>query len=70
MDLKVFMIFFILIIIMFSLIFDIIAPTPAEEYAHVGRFCGNVLTTLRLSLGDFDFTILRVIGGTQELLPK
>jgi len=31
-DLKVFMLFFFILIIMFSMIFDIIAPNPADEY--------------------------------------
>jgi len=57
-DLKVFMLFFFILIIMFSMIFNVIAPNPADEYRHVGLFWGNVLTTLRLSLGDFDFGVL------------
>lgn len=58
MDLKVFMLFFLILIIMFSMIFDVIAPNPAKEYDYVGLYWGNVLTTLRLSLGDFDFGVL------------
>ena len=30
----------------------------SAEYQHVGWFMGNFLTTLRLSLGDFDFGVL------------
>ena len=62
-DLRVFMLFFFILIIMFSMIFNVIAPNPADEYRHVGLFWGNVLTTLRLSLGDFDFGVLRLING-------
>jgi hypothetical protein len=69
-DLRTFLIFYVLLIFMFSLVFDIIAPSPAEEYEHVGRFMGNAITSLRMSLGDFDFGILRVIGGHAEILPK
>jgi len=43
---------------MFSCIFDVIAKNEAEEYKHLGPFMGNVMTTLRLSLGDFDFNVL------------
>ena len=68
-DLKVFMLFFFILIIMFSMIFNVIAPNPADEYRHVGLFWGNVLTTLRLSLGDFDFGVLEE-QGTDELNKK
>lgn len=57
-DLKVFMIFFTILILMFSMVFDVIAKNDAAEYQHVGWFMGNFLTTLRLSLGDFDFGVL------------
>ena len=55
-DLQVFMLFFAILIIMFSMIFDVISENKAPEYDHVGYYLGNVFTTLRLSLGDFDFT--------------
>lgn len=61
-DLEVFMLFFLILIIMFSMIFDVIAPNPADEYKYVGLYWGNVLTTLRLSLGDFDFGVLEQTG--------
>lgn len=57
-DLQVFMIFFTILILMFSMVFDVIAKNDAAEYQHVGWFMGNFLTTLRLSLGDFDFGVL------------
>jgi len=44
---------------MFSLVFSILAVNRSEEYNHIGHFMGNVFTTLRLSLGDFDFSILQ-----------
>jgi len=57
-DLKVFLLFFTILIIMFSAVFDVIAKNEAAEYKHLGPFMGNVMTTLRLSLGDFDFGVL------------
>ena len=57
-DLKVFMIFFVILIFMFSLIFDVISVNRSEEYDNIGYLMGNVFTTLRLSLGDFDFSVL------------
>lgn len=57
-DLKVFMIFFVILIFMFSLIFDVISVNRSDEYNNIGYLMGNVFTTLRLSLGDFDFSVL------------
>jgi len=64
-DLLVFLLFFVIQIIMFSQLFNIISP-PAihatdedgqfnNEYRYIGPWMGNLLTTLRLSLGDFNF---------------
>jgi hypothetical protein len=57
-DLMVFLLFFAILILMFSLIFDIISRNPSPEYEKVGPLFGNLFTTLRLSLGDFDFTVM------------
>jgi len=58
-DLKVFMIFFLILIFMFSLVFDVISPNAeADEYKQIGYFLGSIFTTLRLSLCDFDFRVL------------
>ena len=57
-DLRVFLLFYTILIVMFSAIFDVIAKNDAKEYDHLGPFMGNVMTTLRLSLGDFDFGVL------------
>ena len=57
-DLQVFMLFFFILVLMFSAIFDIIAKNEAEEYRYLGPFMGNFMTTLRLALGDFDFGVL------------
>lgn len=51
--------FFTILIVMFSAIFDVIAKNNAKEYRHLGPFVGNCMTTLRLSLGDFDFGVLK-----------
>ena len=52
-DLRVFMIFFAILILMFSMIFDIFNRNGASEYIQLNHFVRNLLTTLRLSLGDF-----------------
>lgn len=57
-DLRVFLLFFTILILMFSAIFDVIAKSNADEYKEVGPFLGNFFLTLRLSLGDFDVGVL------------
>lgn len=58
MDLRVFLLFFFILILMFSCVFDVIAMNSQPEYRHIGPFVGNFMTTLRLSLGDFQFDVL------------
>jgi hypothetical protein len=57
-DLSVFLVFFMILVIMFSLVFDVIAKNDAPEYHNIPAFAGNLLTTMRLALNDFDFGIL------------
>jgi hypothetical protein len=57
-DLRIFMVFFSILIVFFSIILDVIGRNTAAEYSKVGFFTGGLLTTLRLSLGDFDFTLI------------
>lgn len=57
-DLRAFLTFYAILIVMCSLIFDVIAVNPAGEYGKIGPFAGNLFATLRLSLGDFDFGVL------------
>lgn len=57
-DLRVFLLFFSILIIMFSSIFNIVSANPADIYRNLNPFFANIMTTLRLSLGDFDFGLL------------
>ena len=52
------MVFFFILIVFFSIILDVIGRNNAAEYKKVGFFSGSLLSTLRLSLGDFDFTLI------------
>jgi hypothetical protein len=52
------MLFYGILIFMFAAIFDVIAKNESNEYRKLGAFTGNIMTTMRLSLGDFDFSIL------------
>lgn len=55
-DLRIFMVFFSILIVFFSMVLDVINRNKSAEYEKVGFFFGSLLTTLRLSLGDFDFS--------------
>ena len=57
-DLKVFLLFFLILILHFSMILNVIAPNDADEYKLIGKSAGNIMATLRLALGDFDFGVL------------
>ena len=57
-DLRIFIQFFFILIIMFSMIFDVISRNEASEYRKIGWFMGNFFATFRLSLGDFDFGMI------------
>jgi len=59
-DLRVFLLFFTILVVMFSLVFDVLNRNESSEYMHMNYFMRNVLTTLRLSLGDFspDFALI------------
>jgi hypothetical protein len=69
-DLKTFLTVFGILIVMASLIFDIISVNPAGEYKKVGPFAGGLFTTLRLSLGDFDFTVLEETDAKKGALDR
>ena len=57
-DLRVFFLFFSVLIFLFSLIFDIVAVNENNDYREIGAFAGTLLGTLRLSMGDTDFNFL------------
>lgn len=57
-DLRVFLTFFAILILMFSAVFDIIAKASEDEYKKINPFFGNLFLTLRLSLNDFSFDLL------------
>ena len=52
------MFFYGILIFMFSGIFDILAKNESSEYSMLGPFFGNIMSSVRLSLGDFDFSVL------------
>jgi hypothetical protein len=57
-DLRVFLLFYAILMVMFSSIFNIVSANPADIYRNLNPFFANIMTTIRLSLGDFDFGLL------------
>lgn len=57
-DLKIFLVFFAILITMFSMIFNVISRNEAPEYEKIGFLAGNLFATFRLALGDFDFGLI------------
>lgn len=57
-DLRVFMVFFFTLMVMLSAVLAVIFCPSADEYEKIGPFFGGIVTTIRLSLGDFDFDVL------------
>ena len=57
-DLSVFMVFFSLVIIMSSLIFDVLYKDHSNKYRNLSPFFANLFITLELSLGSFNFDVL------------
>lgn len=57
-DIKVFLLFFSMMTLFCSMIFNVISVNEASEYRNVTKFWANFLNVLRLSLGDFGFDLL------------
>jgi hypothetical protein len=67
-DLRVFMTFYCVLIVSFSMVFNIISENDSPEYSKVGSVFGNIMTTMRLSLGDFKFDILDGLSPKQHIM--
>jgi hypothetical protein len=58
-DLQIFLTFFMVVIFMGALCFDLVIDASSiDEYRKIGPFLGSFVYTLRLSLGDFDFDLI------------
>ena len=93
-DLKVFLMFYYILIILFSMTFavlglnnekhkgaflklweaaeaakgDGIGDYPGSEYYHIGKFVGYFITTLRVSMGDFDFSGCQYLDVEENIM--
>lgn len=54
-DLRVFLLFYGILIFMFAQFITILGVPNYGEYDKIGLFLGNLLQTLRISMGDFNF---------------
>lgn len=57
-DMSNFVFFYLIIITFFSMMFNVISRNYSSEYTKCTWFVGNWLAVFRLSLGDFDFSLL------------
>ena len=57
-DIKVFMLFFVIMLVFFSMVFNIISRNNSDEYRELDYFWANFINVFRLSLGDFQFNLL------------
>jgi hypothetical protein len=64
-DLKVFMVFFMILCTFFGTMMNVLGPNPQIEYRKLSPFFAGILSCLRISLGDFDFTILEILTGNE-----
>lgn len=55
-DLRVFCLFWTIVVISFSEVLDCFGRNASPEYEKIGHVWANIFATLRLSLGDFDFS--------------
>lgn len=62
-DLQVFLTFYFILMISFSMVFNVIAINKSPEYEKVGSIMGNFITVMRLSLGDFSFDLLEDLNN-------
>lgn len=67
-DLRIFLTFYAILMVSFSMVFNIISNNKSAEYAKVGSIMGNLLTTMRLSLGDFQFDLLEELNARQHIM--
>ena len=67
-DLTVFLTFYLILMVSFSMVFNIISQNNSDEYSKVGSAVGNILTTMRLSLGDFQFDMLNGLNKRQNYM--
>jgi len=88
-DLRIFMMFYIILIVLFSLLLGILGignkhikggfkdkygtasvsdGYPGSEYENVGLYLGNILTVLRMSMGDFGFDSAYLLAPTENTI--
>lgn len=67
-DLKQFLLFYTILISLFSLLFGILEVGNSSEYEKIGTFVGNWLTTLRMSMGDFSFDQATLLEREQNIM--
>lgn len=55
-----FVTFFAMLIVLFSAIFNVIGRNEQPEHETIGYFFGGIIYAMRLSIGDFNFDLVKV----------
>ena len=58
--------FWLVLLVMFSTMFNIIGKNEQDEYKTIGHFFAGIFFCLRLSVGDFNFDLLKTKPGEKE----
>jgi hypothetical protein len=56
-NLNNFILYFLIQVVFFAMTFSVVASHDFNEYKEIGPFWGNIIYALRLSLGNFEFTV-------------
>ena len=67
-DLKVFSLFFVIMIMHFGMAMNVLAKNPQSEYKLLNPFISNLLNCLRISVGDFDFTMMEKLQDDEQIV--
>ena len=60
-DLRVFLTTFFMMMIFFGMMLSVLGPDPSLEYRIINKFLGNIMSSVRISLGDFNFAQLDIL---------
>lgn len=64
-----FILYFLIQVVSFAMTFAVVAKFDFGEYRHIGPFWGNIIYSMRLSLGNFDFGVMEhEMTGTDQVL--
>lgn len=64
-DLRVFMLFFVLMVVFFGMALNVLSLNPQQEYESLSQPIKGIFSALRISVGDFDFTQMEKLTASE-----